>query len=498
MKKRACILVNEMAGTEMEEFWMAYDPTPYLPSEYEVDILSLRLGSAVRDLLKYHSRYTPDVYINMADGKLEEDRAGTEIIWLLEKMGVPFTGNGLAFYTIDREDVQLVTNTVDAQFPKNRTLLSYAELEKVAAHLAADQFVYPVIVKHWDAHNSLGLTPDSVCHTLKDVEVQAARMLALYGGTRIEEFIYGQECTVLVQKNPDDEQEPFVYPPIAYVFEEGEAGFKHFAHKWAKEKVHEIVPLAEPLHTKVREIARDLFVALEGDGYARMDMRIRDGVVYVLDVNAPPSVFNKKGEESSADEILGLEDSTAGRSLFMERLLQEAYSRARIDKAVGMTKTNRMGLVAKRQYKKGEVVIRFEGKMRRIASRSEIETWKHWYASEMKMYNVPIGRDLYMYWSTRPKDWIPFNHSCNPNCGYTGKSYNISALKKIEPGEEITVDYRSYADDFSSGFLCNCGSDNCTGTIEFSGYQERWRQSQNITPYLASFARAEQKSGAGE
>lgn len=58
------------------------------------------------------------------------------------------------------------------------------------------------------------------------------------------------------------------------------------------------------------------------------------------------------------------------------------------------------------------------------------------------------------------------NHSCDPNCE-TEESRGcvwIRAIRKIEPGEEITYDYCLY-DGGDDEATCNCGAKNCRGTM---------------------------------
>jgi hypothetical protein len=67
-----------------------------------------------------------------------------------------------------------------------------------------------------------------------------------------------------------------------------------------------------------------------------------------------------------------------------------------------------------------------------------------------------------------------FNHSCHPNlrpvkvmCYREGKSYltmAFFALRRIEPGEELTWKYVSGITR-KSGQRCYCGSSNCAGFI---------------------------------
>jgi uncharacterized protein len=58
------------------------------------------------------------------------------------------------------------------------------------------------------------------------------------------------------------------------------------------------------------------------------------------------------------------------------------------------------------------------------------------------------------------------NHSCDPNCEteeIKGRVW-IRAIRKIEPGEEITYDYCLY-DGGDDEATCNCGARLCRGTM---------------------------------
>jgi hypothetical protein len=59
------------------------------------------------------------------------------------------------------------------------------------------------------------------------------------------------------------------------------------------------------------------------------------------------------------------------------------------------------------------------------------------------------------------------NHSCDPNCEVDevdGRVY-ITAIRDIEPGEEITYDYNLYDGDLEDLALCLCGAENCRGSM---------------------------------
>lgn len=58
------------------------------------------------------------------------------------------------------------------------------------------------------------------------------------------------------------------------------------------------------------------------------------------------------------------------------------------------------------------------------------------------------------------------NHSCDPNCETSEEDGRvwITAIRNIDPGEELTYDYCLY-DGGDEEALCNCGASRCRGTM---------------------------------
>ena len=52
-------------------------------------------------------------------------------------------------------------------------------------------------------------------------------------------------------------------------------------------------------------------------------------------------------------------------------------------------------------------------------------------------------------------------HSCNPNVALDMQDFTIWALRDIEPGEALTMDYASTEDRLFRQFRCLCESDSC-------------------------------------
>jgi hypothetical protein len=56
------------------------------------------------------------------------------------------------------------------------------------------------------------------------------------------------------------------------------------------------------------------------------------------------------------------------------------------------------------------------------------------------------------------------NHSCNPNAGFSGQ-IGLIAMRDIEPGEEVCIDYAMCDSEPYDEFDCGCGAENCRGRV---------------------------------
>lgn len=271
-----------------------------------------------------------DVFINICDGCEQDEEAGIEVVRALERSDVPFTGAASDFYDPSREAMKLACARTGVQTPGYGFVSDLYELERLAARLA-----YPLIVKHPNGHSSVGLHKESRVENDEQLQAQSQRMITLYGGALIEEFIEGREFDVLVVENVDNPDEPFAYVPVEFVFPPNES-FKHYDLKWVNYSAMVCIPCRDPVLTwRLQEMSKKLFIGLNGSGYARCDIRMDGrGELYMLEINANCGIFFPKGEEGSADFIL-LQDA-AGHRGFIDRIIR-----------AGMARHQRKGLLAR-------------------------------------------------------------------------------------------------------------------------------------------------------
>lgn len=131
---------------------------------------------------------------------------------------------------------------------------------------------------------------------------------------------------------------------------------------------------------------------------------------------------------------------------------------------------------AKRNFKKGEVVLIMAGKK---------------IFHQTKCYSVQISMNEHF----SPSQWTGkyFNHSCEPNCFIHSKmkTLNLIAMKSISLGDELTFAYwmteykwTKIADE--NKIKCKCGSKSCKGKI-FSFSQLSDLEKKKYKKYLSKY-----------
>jgi len=122
------------------------------------------------------------------------------------------------------------------------------------------------------------------------------------------------------------------------------------------------------------------------------------------------------------------------------------------DIIVKKSKIEGKGVFAARDFKKGEVVVRWDTS--KELSKEEAENWPE----KEKKFVAFFGGKYVL--ELPPARYV--NHCCEPNTFV--KDFCDVALRDIKKGEEITSDYAK-CPELGMNMRCNCGSKKCRGTI---------------------------------
>jgi len=311
---RVCVLYEE-------------DPQePFSPAEFlahypcEWDMLYVK-RPVRKQIVKAARHELHDVYFNLCDAPIAEPYAGIDVVQVLEELNLPFTGADSRFYDPTREEMQAAAEVNGIGFAKGHRINEESELLALTRGLQ-----YPLMVKHPQSFGSTGMTRESKVQDPRQLLEQFTRIKAEFGCARVEEFIEGNEYNVLVVDNPDDLEQPFVYPPTQLIFPPQEE-FWHTDIKWDYSIPFDFREVADSaLARRLQEGALKLYRALGGTGYGRCDVRAKDdGSLHFLEINANPGILYRPEEYGPADYmILYDKDGYYG---FFDRIFCSAIAR---------------------------------------------------------------------------------------------------------------------------------------------------------------------------
>ena len=138
------------------------------------------------------------------------------------------------------------------------------------------------------------------------------------------------------------------------------------------------------------------------------------------------------------------------------------------------------GVFALEPIYKGELVSLWGGT---IVHKSELDPSMPRFTQRV----LQIDEELYILTAAEKEPNDCFNHSCEPNLGFTGQ-IGLVAMRDIEAGEQLTFDYAMSDGGPYDEFECHCGSLNCRKKVTGNDWKlpQLWAKYEGyFSPYLA-------------
>ncbi len=248
---------------------------------------------------------TPLVF-NICDGDEVNGAPGISIIHELEKHGLAYTGSDVHFYELTTSKIPMKHQFDLAQIPNAAWEVIDPDGNNIPRIF--DRLGRPLIIKPAVSGGSMGLGIKNVVDNEDDCREQLLRIQNGYrgwkldsGGVFAEKFIIGQEFTTFLVGSYLKPEEIIFYTPIERVFNQEipvTEQFLSFDRLW--ETYEEETPLEqdaflfnyvkpeEQLIPILKKLSIDIFIALKGTGYTRIDFRreTSSGRFFVLEANA--------------------------------------------------------------------------------------------------------------------------------------------------------------------------------------------------------------------
>ena len=243
----------------------ALEKCGYEVQKYDATNLLLRKGS----LIEFTGSIRPDLAFLAVHGTHAEDGA---IQGLFELLHVPYTGSNIlaSALAMNKDRTKKLLSSVGIRVPKGQLVHSVSEEITVPV---------PAIVKPNQEGSTVGLT---FATTEKELKEGLRKALQYPGSALIEEWVEGVEISVPVLCN--EALLPVEICPID--------GEYDFANKYTVGATTEIVParITPELAKEAQRISLLAHQTLECSGASRTDMIIRNGEIFVLEINTLPGM----------------------------------------------------------------------------------------------------------------------------------------------------------------------------------------------------------------
>lgn len=236
--------------------------------KYEVIPIEL---SSKRDLIDKSAGI--DVALLALHGKYGED--GT-VQGTLESLGIPYTGCGVLSSSVCMDKDMSKQLMHHAGIPTG-AWVQVNHLEQLSS-TAVQQLTYPVVVKPNSGGSSIGT---QVVQEPSSLQAAVEAALVWDDTVMIEQYIAGDEITCAIVDGR-------MLPIISI---RSSAEFFDYSSKYNDGGAEEqVIQLPADIHQRVEDAALACYRVLKCSVYARVDMIIRDGMPYVLEVNTLPGL----------------------------------------------------------------------------------------------------------------------------------------------------------------------------------------------------------------
>jgi D-alanine-D-alanine ligase len=214
-----------------------------------------------------------DIALLALHGKYGED--GT-VQGTLESMGIYYTGSGVLSSSLcmDKNISKKLIRYEGVQTPDWIHLTSIDELNLDEL----DRLGYPLIVKPNSGGSSVGV---KIVYDKKTIKSAISEVFEWDSEVLIEQYVKGEEitCSILDGK----------LLPVVSIRHRAE--FFDFTAKYDDGgAIEEVIQLPPNLNTLVTQAALTCYQSLKCSVYARIDMIIKEGIPYVMEVNTLPGM----------------------------------------------------------------------------------------------------------------------------------------------------------------------------------------------------------------
>ena len=300
---KAAIIYSRMSDWSQNDTVVSEEAVEIMRRSIEaagIEVTAIPIQQDVAEPIR-HLDPRDTVILNWCEGLDGAPNAYAVVPPVLEELGFAYTGSDA--WSLDASQ----DKTVAKKFLLEQKIPT--PVSKVYARAILNGWRrYPALVKPATEHCSFGITREAVVDSAQQLKERVQYVLDTWHcPALVEDFVDGVEYNVAIWGTDDD----LTVLPLGAIdysgFEDYHDRLCTFDAKWnpataafQKTEVRCPAPVEPLLKRRIERVALKAYRALRLRDYGRIDLRVRQGVPYVLDINANPDVTTEGGFARSA------------------------------------------------------------------------------------------------------------------------------------------------------------------------------------------------------
>ncbi len=332
---KVTVIYNQGSLFETNSEQQIADRDTYLSAKQVYDSLVRNGHTAVLyemrpDNYEMISKIKTEVIFNLCEWSGRDYPLAIKVLEILETMNIPFTGTNKASMKWSADKVVMKGLFEKYKIPTPAYVI-YKKSPGNRPLKKSDSIPYPLLIKPALEHCGIGIHQSSIVPNYRELKKRVARLRDLYKQPiLVEEYIEGREIQVTVINNGEIK----ILPPAEIIFSD-KPGMKKifsFESKWQNEREESnyektiVAKMDRRLKIKMMNLCKKIYTELNCVAYIRIDTRVRDGQIFVLEVNVDPGL--------DADPEYGMYASCIAEGWSFDGLVEEIVKAAllRFDK----------------------------------------------------------------------------------------------------------------------------------------------------------------------
>lgn len=279
---------------------------------HPVRVVPIAEGDLAVELAAFH----PDDHIvfNWCESLPGVSYSEALVAEMLQSLGFVYTGADSRALTLSQDKARVKNLLAGHAIPTPRWRL-YEDAEVDAWE------GYPAIVKPVSEHCSIGITSEAVVLNKTELRQRVCHVLdTLKQPALVEDFVDGREFRVSFWGDkqlaplPVAEMDFSAFPDVRQRLCTYDSKFVPDSLHYRRIETLLPAPLPEDDHRRLCETALSAYSVVGCRDYGRIDLRLRDGVFYVLDVNPNPDI-SADASMACAAELAGFSYGAFGSHL---------------------------------------------------------------------------------------------------------------------------------------------------------------------------------------